>query len=667
MPYRITLPERATPAAEQPESKLGYTVRNVAQVPGRVVTGLAGAPLDILKSVTKDLGLPQKIQKLQVPDEVENNPFLLPAYLNQLQEAGQEMQFKPVEVIPGSKQLQEMLPSYLQPRQGDVLGAALSYLAPLGASRALGGLSSLTGGGLPALLKGLPIGVARTALEALGAYGGAQLGGVAGKELGGLVGFPETGQELGGAAGTIAGIRGAQKGLSYIKNIPTRTLPSKIQEKFEAQESGIEKSYQNALKNLEKSTKLTEKELGARKERLKDKYNQQLDALKTKKQEIESKYQSQQEQIKKSVEEQQGALEERKEKLPQGAEKFQELYDKYDKNVTDVLNKKYGGDVDVAVPNLWKRVKADVQERIKNLPETVQKKITRQGQQVLRAINEDGSISFKDARQRMKNLGKMSKYARSIYETPAPDSFKDAARSLRAIINEEITAGMERYPEVLSNWKKANQAYVDKQNFKYNLKNIERELTKEQKQVAAHGKTESSALQKEMSQQLLEEVKKPETAAAKEINKQIKEAFSEPLKELKQSQQKEISRLGRQRALDQAEIRRIEKDLIAPEGWKKRLTPGGIGYGIAELVTRALPFPGWVKSLMKVGGALAGEVTRQKQYLNKIGNYYPEVKADWRNAVHAGAKGNWKPMAAVIRKIDKGEQPQKGGRYRLIA
>ena len=220
--------ESATP---ETESNLKWAARNIAQAPGRSITNLAsfaGYPTDVARALKSDLGISDQ-PPLYPKKEDQEPPSLSDRYMMSLmKDAGIDVTPLPeaeeelTRGFPGSQEIREAVEPWNlfgASREGDWLSGGLAHILPFVANQGAPTIANLLQSGLMA------------AGSYLGSKGGSSAGEVVGKEIG----LPKTLELLGGLGGSMLGIKGAKTAYAYGKNIPTRTIPEKVEAKITKQ------------------------------------------------------------------------------------------------------------------------------------------------------------------------------------------------------------------------------------------------------------------------------------------------------------------------------------------------------------------------------------------------------------------------------------------------
>lgn len=659
-------------SADSEESWGSYITRNVAQVPGRVATGALGLPGDVIQAVGRDIGANKR---LKVPREVEENPFLLPGYLEKLREEKQPYQFEEVSPGIGSQQLQQVLPEYLQPREGDYLGEALSYIAPFGIMSGLRSLNMLRSGALPPLselARSLMGGAAKSSILGAGAYGGAQLGAAGGRQAGEFVGLPETGETLGGALGFGLGAKTAAKGLAYIAEPPTKLIRAADKEGKAALEKA-HKQYEAKIDAAEAEFKGSEAELQQLKKELQATHEQRLKQIEQQKNLLQEDIVNNEEAFKNEVDNLEDShqdivhkVQEQIDVYPEQVEQLRRKSQDFYNQTKNILNEKYGGDLKVEVPALVSKLEEAKKEGFKSTAKHVKEATEAMVEDVSGDIK-NGKISINDAKIHLENLGK-----RGFGSGEAP-IIKSVAKSFRRILHDAVFDRLKEYPELRQSWLAANRAYQEASDLHSAIPDLERNLKKQiarsaqQKQYQMKKLTRDYKAEQSSIKRAINDLGKGEPDITQAIEEKITKpltAASETLERQKTLASRKLGEAKREYAGDR---RGSQAEQIIKVG-ARRFGPQSLGAVFARIVASSLNAPAGLRELATLGGGAVGYAARIWRQVRNIAKENPSLYKKYTSAVKEAYKGNLGPLANVTELIGaalqrKGTTQQKRKQY----
>jgi len=639
-------------AADAKESWASYIPRNVAQVPGRVATGVLGFPGDVMQAFGRDIGANKR---LKVPREIEENPFLLPGYLEKLREEKQPYQFEEVAPGIGSQQLQQLLPEYLRPREGDYLGEALSYMAPFGITPALKGLNLLRSGAFqstPGLAKALIGGLTKSGIMGAGAYGGSQLGATAGKGIGESIGLPETGETLGGAVGFGLGSRAAAKGLAYLQEPPTKLIRAADKEGKKALERA-HVEYEAKIDAAEAEFKNNERALANKKQELQVEHEQRLRNIEQQREQLEQSIVNTEERLKNNIDSLENAHQDLVVKLQQEADALPDrveqmlvesegLYDLTE----NILNEKYQGDLKVEVPNFKERIEEAQKEGFKSTAKNVKTATQFMVDDLLDDIK-NGKMSIRDAKLHLTNLGR-----RGFQSGEAP-IIKSVAKSMRKILHESIFDSLQQHPDLRQSWLEANKMYQEASNLDTSIPRMEREFKKQVGRSAQQMKYKKGKLAREHKGQQ-DAIKRAIRDLGKGVGELDLSAIEQEVGRAKEKMAREKTlaarELARQKRSAAGDVRGSQAEQILRAG-VRRFGLQSLGATFAGVVASALGIPGGLRQLATLGGGAVGYSARIWKQVRSIAKTNPDLYIKYKSAVNEAYKGNLGPLANVTQLI----------------
>ena len=635
----------------QEESDLWWTGRNLAQSPFRAVAGVAGFPTDVARTFAKEAGI-RGIERLKVPEEIrratENmNPGPLISYLQQMAQEGKEMETEPVPVGLGSQDIMEgFSPLIGKQREGDWLSSGISQVLPFVAT-----------GGMPTIANLL-----RSGLMAGSAAAGSYLGGKTGGYLGKKVGFPETGELLGGAAGAIAGMHGTAKGVAYLKNRPSKLFKA-LDKKRQMQLDQIESGYERALDRIEAEHVGSKKSLDLKAKKLRAEYDKQKGIVDAHYDQIEQQHQQQLE-----------ALDNKQQQLEAGHEqiaiKNEGLEDVISGNIQQhktkgsklynalgkILDTVYGGDLIIEVGNIAKDLEVAVEDSLRSAPKPTIDAV----KGLIDGIGYDarsGKISVRAAKAHMNNLGKRG------FESGEAGTTKSAARVLRKTLHDKVFKELEAYPDVHNVWQEANEAWSAAEDLSKNRTRMKQEYIKKTQRSKAKLIREKAKIANErkkltnkFKKQVKAEVDKSKEKLGQEMKIRMEEEYSSPQKAITEQAQKAKTKALREKKAQLREYHgppetgtkteELVKAVAKKAGWQ------ATGTAIGHIVGTLLGLPTGAKTLLSLGGGAVGHAAKVWRAVRSVMKEHPDIYKSWKNGVNEAYRGNLAPLHTIVPMID---------------